>query len=189
MDSGSSKKWDKYYSNNQDFKLISSEELSKCLGYLNTDSEKTCLDVGCGTGQLSRELFHRGYTVSGIDISDSAIALAKQNSIYSGKGLTYLQCDIENDSDSVTLQSKYSLITCKLVYAFIKNKPGFLKKIHSLLSDNGTFIIITPTLDEITPEKRNIAVDADETLAEIQKVFSKVTHYKKNSLTYFIVQK
>src|SRR4051812_20601821 len=41
--------------------------------------DASVLDAGCGTGDLLKEMFNLGYTkLSGIDISDSMIAIAKQ---------------------------------------------------------------------------------------------------------------
>ena len=36
------------------------------------------LDVGCGTGRHAIELSKRGYNVTGVDLSDSQLARAKQ---------------------------------------------------------------------------------------------------------------
>jgi SAM-dependent methyltransferase len=40
---------------------------------------KTVLDIGCGPGEMVVELLDRGCTVSGMDISEGMIALARQN--------------------------------------------------------------------------------------------------------------
>ena len=39
---------------------------------------KTILDLGCGTGLHTRELIKRGYEISGLDLSNEMIAIAKE---------------------------------------------------------------------------------------------------------------
>ena len=124
--------WNSYYDNGTDFGFITSQALSKLLSYTNPNVPKVALDIGCGTGQLMRELNHRGYQCLGIDVSGSAVRIAKSLTTRSDE-LQYLQSDIENvDIETLPLQP-YSLITCKLVYAFVQNKGPFLKKVDELL--------------------------------------------------------
>jgi SAM-dependent methyltransferase len=48
------------------------------IGY---DKSLTILDVGCGTGRHTIELTKRGYTVTGIDLSESQLARARDKAI------------------------------------------------------------------------------------------------------------
>ncbi|MCJ7571610.1 MAG: class I SAM-dependent methyltransferase [Candidatus Thermoplasmatota archaeon] len=45
---------------------------------INFDKSLKILDIGCGTGRHSIELSKRGYAVTGIDLSDSLLAKAKE---------------------------------------------------------------------------------------------------------------
>ncbi len=45
---------------------------------LNFDKARKILDVGCGTGRHAVELAKRGYTVTGVDLSDSQLARARE---------------------------------------------------------------------------------------------------------------
>ena len=45
---------------------------------INFDKSLKILDVGCGTGRHSIELSKRGYAATGIDLSDSLLAKAKE---------------------------------------------------------------------------------------------------------------
>ena len=45
---------------------------------INRDRSLKILDVGCGTGRHSNELSKRGYTVTGIDLSESQLARARE---------------------------------------------------------------------------------------------------------------
>lgn len=178
--------WNSCYDKGADFGLITSQSLSQILENVNPTLPKFCLDIGCGTGQLTRELYHRGYSCLGIDISDSALAKARNNTVYSDK-LMYLKGNIET-IDTLKLPRKtYSLITCKLVYAFIEDKRSFLESVHELLEDDGTFAMITPL--NSSGESRPIAVDIDETMDQLKTTFSDITTFDGLNVTYFICHK
>jgi len=54
------------------------------------------LDLGCGTGRNSNYLANLGNTVTGIEISPSAIALAKKRSLNRHTDITYIEGNIGN---------------------------------------------------------------------------------------------
>ena len=55
-------------------------EMPAVLSLLKDIRGKKILDLGCGTGVLSKILKNRGAMVSGIDISPKMIEIAKRNS-------------------------------------------------------------------------------------------------------------
>lgn len=183
--------WSKLYDNGRDFTLMAHGTLSRILSYADSALPKTCLDIGCGTGQLTRELFHRGYTCTGIDASVSAIQIAQSLTVAPQDHPQYIHFDIEQDNiDNLPLQ-QYSLITCKLVYAFIKDKPTFLESVKRLLAPDGIFVVITPHVNNVPAERRGIAVD-DTDLTYLPASFHQLALYKGDEpaspLTYFVGQ-
>ncbi|SHF02598.1 Methyltransferase domain-containing protein [Mariniphaga anaerophila] len=54
------------------------------------------LDVGCGTGRHSIELTKRGYSVTGIDLSESQLARAKEKAAQQGFSIDFQQQDARN---------------------------------------------------------------------------------------------
>ena len=62
------------------------------------DYNKNCkiLDIGCGTGRHSLELAKRGYTVVGIDLSESLLQRAREKAIAQNLQIAFLQCDARN---------------------------------------------------------------------------------------------
>lgn len=178
--------WSKQYEN-RDFRALFTATISLILSRIPVQNPKTCLDIGCGTGGLTRELYHRGYSCIGIDTSTTAIDIASQATIYKD-ALKYIHGDFEMDSPSELDGKTFSLITCKLVYAFIQDRPAFLEKISSSLSDKGTFVMITPVYEkEEGPSP--IGVERLETIAVLEKQFSHVDQINIEWAICFICSK
>lgn len=179
------KYWDQCYESGRDFRFLSHQSITRFLHSIKQDTYKVCLDIGCGTGQLTRELSHRGYECVGIDVSSKAIDIA--SSLTNSQRIKYVCADIESYKNDLQMQKQeYSLVTCKYVYAFIKNKPQFLSGIYDLLKEDGTFVVITPLLTDVPPEKSEIAVDFDRTIAELGRLFKVVETYAERDATSFL---
>ena len=52
---------------------------------------KSVLDVGCGGGLLCEALAHRGASVTGIDMGEAPLAVARLHQLESGVEVEYLQ--------------------------------------------------------------------------------------------------
>jgi protein-L-isoaspartate(D-aspartate) O-methyltransferase len=111
---------------------------------------------------LTRELCHRGFKVTGVDVSKSAVKTASSLTTVPTLELFYKQMDVEKDDVADLPFQPYGLITCKLVYAFIHNKQAFFAKVISLLDNKGIFVVIMPLLDQVSTEKRKNAVGLEE---------------------------
>jgi 2-polyprenyl-3-methyl-5-hydroxy-6-metoxy-1,4-benzoquinol methylase len=177
--------WNSYYKQNRDFKAVLTPGITKFLNYIPENAPKTTLDIGCGTGQLTRELWHRGFKTVGIDVSNTAIDIARSATIVPEESLDYTQFNIEQDNTSVLPFQPYGLITCKLVYAFMHDKPAFNNKVKQLLDPQGIFVIITPLAEQTPPEKHGITVTEDD-ITLLQKDFTQLERYDENGLCYFI---
>jgi 2-polyprenyl-3-methyl-5-hydroxy-6-metoxy-1,4-benzoquinol methylase len=60
---------------------------------LKFDKSLKLLDVGCGTGRHSIELSKRGYAVTGIDLSESLLARAREKAAEHGLTIDFLKHD------------------------------------------------------------------------------------------------
>ncbi len=107
---------------------------------------KSVLDVACGTGILASKLYNENFEVSGIDISEDMINVAKETTT----GIEFAVADMVN----FTLNKKFQLITCAfdaLNYLVTdSDMKKTLKNVFLHLEDNGIFIfdINTPVLYE-----------------------------------------
>ena len=183
-------RWDEIYSSGVDFTHTSTASLSRLLDASGlSGAHPSCLDIGCGTGQLVRELYHRGFQVLGIDISESAISIARASSIRNDDVISYRTMDVESNDLLNLYFAPYDLITCKLVFAFIKDKPRLLERVYSALKDNRVFTVMTPLPEDVFPDKKHIAVVYDDTMSLLNEYFEEVESYREQSLTYFIARK
>lgn len=90
-----------------------------------------------------------------------------------------------NGTNLASCSAPYGLITCKLVYAFIEDKPAFLKRVKRLLAPEGLFVVVTPLPEHVPAEKIEIAASADD-VALLSSSFDVVAQYEERGLTYFL---
>jgi 2-polyprenyl-3-methyl-5-hydroxy-6-metoxy-1,4-benzoquinol methylase len=116
-----------------------------------------------------------------------AVDMATQATIYKD-ALTYIHGNFETDNPSELNKQTFSLVTCKLVYAFIHDKPAFLEKVNSLLSDEGTFVMITPVYEK-EEEPSPIGVERTQTIATLEGQFSRVEQIDLEWAMCFVCRK
>jgi 2-polyprenyl-3-methyl-5-hydroxy-6-metoxy-1,4-benzoquinol methylase len=73
---------------------------------INFNKAKKILDLGCGTGRHAIELARRGYTVTGIDLSESQLQRAKEKAQEASVKITFLQ----KDAREIDFNNKFDLV-------------------------------------------------------------------------------
>lgn len=63
---------------------------------LDFNKELKIIDIGCGTGRHSIELSKRGYSMTGIDLSESLLQKAREKAKQSGLQINFLKHDARN---------------------------------------------------------------------------------------------
>lgn len=125
--------------------------------------------------------------MTGIDVSSEAIERARRLTVAPKSSLSYQQLDIEATDANALQNAPYGLVTCKLVYAFMKDKSAFIEEVRAITAPDGLFVVMTPLVDDLPPEKQNIGV-AESDLQLIEKDFDRIALYKNKGLSYFIGQ-
>lgn len=95
------------------------------------------LDVGCGTGQLTREIEEEFrddiYSLEGIDYSKAMVEEARNTA----SKVSYSNYSIEE----FKAEKKYGIITCSHSFPYYKDKKATMEKFYNLLEDQGYLIL------------------------------------------------
>jgi len=114
--------------------------ISHFIKKVNKQPNPKILEVGCGLGYLTYALVHEGYDATGIDISEQAVTEASRR-----YGNNYERVDIY---ELVRSQHKtYDIVIMTEVIEHIPDPKGFILTLKSLLSENGSLLITTPSKD------------------------------------------
>lgn len=171
--------WNAQYENNRDYVWLSTAQLTHILSRVGVPKSPRALDIGCGTGQLCRDLVHRGFVVRGVDYSDEAIHQARQSTVLSTAVIRFDVCDVEKET--IDTEDKFDVIFCKYVFPFIANQDAFLKKVVSLKIDTGTFVVISPDPASLPAARQHIAMDHQNIMAILSTHFSDVSSERVNN--------
>lgn len=99
------------------------------------------LDIGCGGGILSEEFAKKGAIVTGIDLSDKAIEVAKDHAKESGLEIEYM---VSSPSQLSTHNSQlYDAVICAEILEHVDDLEGFVRDSAGLLKEGGYFFFST----------------------------------------------
>lgn len=99
------------------------------------------MDIGCGWGRLSNHLASKGAHVTGVTMSSDQQAYAKRMS--SKLGNKNVNIVLQNFFDLDVPAKSFQVISSVEMaeHVGIKNYHKFLRKVHNLLADDGTFYL------------------------------------------------
>jgi len=101
-------------------------------------SRRRVLDFGCGDGAASRLLAAAGHTVVGVDISKSAVAVARDN-VHEA---TFVL--IESEAHVPFPDGSFDACLCTEVIEHLLDVRAFLREVHRLLAPGGLFLVTAP---------------------------------------------
>ncbi|MBH8604465.1 class I SAM-dependent methyltransferase [Thermoactinomyces sp. CICC 10522] len=99
------------------------------------------VDLGCGTGVLSRELVKRGAQVTGVDPSPELLAEARKGE--EGSRICYICATAEN---STLPSAQYEMVTVLRAWHWF-NRPQAIKEVKRILKEGGLFIVMDSRFD------------------------------------------
>jgi ubiquinone/menaquinone biosynthesis C-methylase UbiE len=114
--------------------IIHIESMVNLLTRIYPRKNCTVLDLGCGTGMLSKALASQGFRVIGIDISMESLRALKK----SDKRVALFQ----GDAESLPLSDHdYKALVCLGVWRHMRHLEPVLDEICRVLSEDGNFIL------------------------------------------------
>ena len=106
------------------------------LSDIHTNSSKyNCLDIGCGTGIIGEYLKKSCSKITGVDISDEMLKVAKLRNVYD----VIKNEDIENFLNYS--YEKYDLIICSAVLIHYSDLSDIISLVSSSLHENGYLVV------------------------------------------------
>jgi len=96
---------------------------------------KTVLDVGCGGGILSEGMASRGAIVTGIDLSDKALKVAKLHLLESGQQVEYRK--ITTESLAKEQPQHYDIVTCMEMLEHVPDPMSIIRSCAKLVKPGG----------------------------------------------------
>lgn len=102
---------------------------------------KTVLDLGCGGGLLSEAMAKRDANVTGLDISESAIAVADSHRQREGLSIEYVVDSAEHFAEQ--RNDRYDVITCMELLEHVPDVNSLLSACSRMLKPGGDLFLAT----------------------------------------------
>ena len=165
------KEWADYY-----FKIFQRYGLSPKLG----------LDLGCGTGNLTVELANRGIEMTGVDLSEDMLMVAREKS--EGMDILYLNQDMTEFELYGTVDFIVSSLDCINYITDKRDLQRVMKLANNYLEPGGLFIFDINTrykLENVIGDNTFILED-DDCFCSWQNEYDKRRKLSDFYLTFFL---
>ncbi|MCV6611612.1 MAG: bifunctional 2-polyprenyl-6-hydroxyphenol methylase/3-demethylubiquinol 3-O-methyltransferase UbiG [Amphritea sp.] len=96
---------------------------------------KKVLDVGCGGGILSESMAHRGADVTGIDMGEAPLKVAKLHGLETGVSVEYRQMTVEELAAEQPEQ--YDIVTCMEMMEHVPDPASIVEACSKLVKPGG----------------------------------------------------
>ena len=102
---------------------------------------KRVLDVGCGGGLLSEGMAARGALVTGIDLSDKPMSVARLHLLESGQKVDYRKISVEELA--VEMPGAFDAVTCLEMLEHVPNPSSVITACAHLVKPGGQVFLST----------------------------------------------
>lgn len=102
---------------------------------------KKILDVGCGGGILAEALAHKGAHVTGIDMAELSLKVAKMHLRESGLDIDYQLSTVEDFAQQNAAQ--FDIVTCLEMLEHVPDPASIIASASRLLKPNGMLCLST----------------------------------------------
>ncbi len=97
----------------------------------------TLLDVGCGTGWVTKQYETNGFSVTGLEASQARADYAREK----------YKLNIYNHfAEDFNSENKYDVIIIRHLVEHLEDPQGIIRKLKKNLKDDGVFLILVPNI-------------------------------------------
>jgi len=100
------------------------------------------IDLGCGTGNYAIYLASIGFDVTGIDISPTAIKIAKENAKKKGVKCNFLVTDVLGNLDEVKETFDFAYDWELLHHIFPEQRKKYIENVYRILNPKGKYLSV-----------------------------------------------
>ncbi len=104
-------------------------------------AEKKVLDVGCGGGILSESLAQRGAEVTGIDMGDAPLGVAKLHQLESGLSINYQKSTAEDFAKNH--ENAFDIVTCLEMLEHVPDPSSVINACAKMVKPGGAVFFST----------------------------------------------
>jgi ubiquinone/menaquinone biosynthesis C-methylase UbiE len=123
----------------EEYRYEKLDYLAEAVGF-HRFAGKTVLDLGCGVGNDLARFARAGAIVTGVDLAEHSIQLARDNFRFRGLQGTFEQMDGEHLS---LPDNSFDAVFCHTVLHFTPNPQAMIREIHRVLKPGGEAILMT----------------------------------------------
>ena len=102
---------------------------------------KKVLDVGCGGGILSEAMARRGADVTGIDMGEAPLNIAKLHALESGVSVKYQQIPVEQLAEE--MPASFDIVTCLEMLEHVPDPASIIQACYKLVKPGGMVFFST----------------------------------------------
>jgi 2-polyprenyl-6-hydroxyphenyl methylase/3-demethylubiquinone-9 3-methyltransferase len=133
----------KWWDKNSEFKPL--HEINPLrLNYIDSLaglSGKRVLDVGCGGGILSESMYFKGADVTGIDLGEKALNVAKLHQLESGAKVSYMLTSVEQLA--LEQPASFDVVTCMEMLEHVPDPASIVAACAKLVKPGGAVFFST----------------------------------------------
>jgi len=98
-------------------------------------AEQKIIDVGCGGGILAESLAQRGAYVTGIDMGEAPLTVARLHALETGVSMTYEKITAEEKAQQYP--GEFDIVTCMEMLEHVPDPASVIKACADLVKPNG----------------------------------------------------
>jgi SAM-dependent methyltransferase len=176
-------------------RLMSHAPYGKWLEYVRKEKSRfqvsgsRLLDLACGTGELSIRLIEEGFQVTGVDLSDSMLAVAAIKASEKGVSLPLFQQDMSRLEGLQTFDI-VTIFCDSLNYLPSENEVReTFRRVHGHLDDGGLFLFDVHSIFQMTHgfANRTFTYNEEEIAYIWQSYPGKARYSVDHELTFFVL--